>query len=408
MAKNTSTALKLDMGDVELRKQRRSKNWFIRFYYNGTRLERSLKTPHQGAAVKKAIAIIGELEKGNNPFDKIDPITFKAFVVDEKGPFRRRWTKWGKNYKKSQWGTALRLATEWGNRNLHTIKRKECEEFLARLLDAGRSPATVNRYLFAMRVLFKQAKEWGYIKIDPAEGIKPLKESVNSPSYLTQEQVGTIYRLLSPEYVPVVAIAVNTGMRISEIQNLKWNDVHFDRKEIEVNQRKGRVGETIPMSPDVIKTLKPMKKKTGWVVGRKKDFRDSMRYPLERARKLAYISVARAGADDPDDPAFFQELKTDFLQTFETKLSTHLWNEAKEKGSPKDVELPHLHPHLFRHTFATWLADADSQPGAIQQLLGHSTLTMTLRYAKATDKQKNKAINSLPSDVLSDGIEDEK
>jgi len=80
------------------------------------------------------------------------------------------------------------------------------------------------------------------------------------------------------------------------------------------------------------------------------------------------------------------------------RLSTQFLHEVADTGSPNDVALP----YLFRHAFATWLADSGNASGAIQQLLGHSTLTMTLRYAKATDKQKNKAIESLPSDLISE------
>ena len=125
--------------------------------------------------------------------------------------------------------------------------------------------------------------------------------------------------------------------------------------------------------------------------------KDAMRYPLRRARRLAFVSVARNQAADPDDPSFINTLKEDFQKEFKVGLSTHLLNEAIRRGSPEDVSLPHLHPHLFRHTFATWLADNGSTPGAIRQRLGHSTLVMTLRYAKATNKQKNEAINSLPN-----------
>ena len=396
----------IDLGEVSIRKTPRAINWFVRYRFNGARIERSLSTPHRGAAIKKALSIIEELKQGNDPFDKLEPITFRDFIIEDGSPFRKRWKRWGTDHTKSQWGTAIRLAATWASRNLHTIEKKDCDKFLSGLLDAGRSPATVNRYLYAMRVMFAQAKEWGYLKNDPTESRKPYKEEVNAPDYLTREQVSTIYRLIAPQYKHIVALAVNTGMRMGEIHALRWSDVHFDKKEIQVNVRKGKVGEWIPMSSDLQKALEPLKKKTGYVVSHKKDFRDTLRYPLLRCRKLAYISNALREAEDSTDPKFIKDLKRSFLLEFESKLSTHMLNEAVERGSSKDVELPHLHPHLFRHTFATWTQDNGATIGATKDLLGHSTLAMTLRYAKATNKQKNQAIESLPADLLSDGGDD--
>ena len=406
--KTDSGILSINMGDVELRKRPNTKNWQCRYYYNGQRQEKSLRTPHQGAAVKMAIDIIADLKNGNDPFDKITPITFKDYVVEENGPFRKRWKRWGKDINKSQWGVAIRLATIWGPNNLHTITQRDCEKFLGELLDAGRTEATANRYLMAMKVLFKKGIEWGYLKTDPTANIERFKEQENTPDYLTHQQVRTLYRLISDEYLPVVALAINTGMRMGEIQNLTWNNVSFEKKEIKVKDRKGKKGEDIPLHPSLARILEPRKRMSGYVCNRSQDLKDALRYPLRKARRMAFISVARNQADDPNDPAFLAQLKENFKAEFNVQLSPQILKAAISLGSPEDVTLPHLHPHLFRHTCATSLADAKATPGAIQQLLGHSTMVMTNRYAKATNRQKNEAIQSLPLDLLSDGGDGDK
>ena len=406
--KTESGIISINMGDVELRKRPNTKNWQCRYYYNGQRQEKTLRTPHQGAAVKMAIGIIADLKNGNDPFDKITPITFKDYVVEENGPFRKRWKRWGKDINKSQWSVAIRLATIWGPKNLHTITQRDCEKFLGGLLDAGRTEATANRYLMAMKVLFKKGIEWGYRKTDPTANIERFKEQENTPDYLTHQQVRTLYRLISDEYLPVVALAINTGMRMGEIQNLTWSNVSFEKKEIKVKDRKGKKGEDIPLHPSLARILEPRKRMSGYVCNRSQDLKDALRYPLRKVRRMAFISVARNQADDPNDPAFLAQLKENFKAEFNVQLSPQVLKAAISLGSPEDVTLPHLHPHLFRHTFATWLADAKATPGAIQQLLGHSTMVMPNRYAKATNHQKNEAIQSIPPDLLSDAGDDEK
>ena len=260
----------------------------------------------------------------------------------------------------------------------------------------------------AKKVLFKKGIEWGYLKTDPTANIERFKEQENTPDYLTHQQVRTLYRLISDEYLPVVALAINTGMRMGEIQNLTWNNVSFEKKEIKVKDRKGKKGEDIPLHPSLARIHEPRKRMSGYVCNRSQDLKDALRYPLRKARRMAFISVARNQADDPNDPAFLAQLKENFKAEFNVQLSPQILKAAISLGSPEDVTLPHLHPHLFRHTFATWLADANASMGAIQQLLGHSTMVMANRYAKATNRQKNEAIQSLPLDLLSDGGDGDK
>jgi hypothetical protein len=116
--KTESGIISINMGDVELRKRPNTKNWQCRYYYNGQRQEKTLRTPHQGAAVKMAIGIIADLENGNDPFDKITPITFKDYVVEENGPFRKRWKRWGKDINSKN--KRIRPTTSPTSRSAHS------------------------------------------------------------------------------------------------------------------------------------------------------------------------------------------------------------------------------------------------------------------------------------------------
>jgi len=52
-------------------------------------------------------------------------MNFEDYAVEPDGPFRKRWKDWGDDYNKSQWPYAIRLATEWGSRDLHSITHRQ-------------------------------------------------------------------------------------------------------------------------------------------------------------------------------------------------------------------------------------------------------------------------------------------
>ena len=150
------------------------------------------------------------------------------------------------------------------------------------------------------------------------------------------------------------------------------------------------------MSSDALNTLGAFKKSSGDFIEAKD--RNFLRHHLRRVEQCAWVSCKinkeKVLSENEDG---LGQLKRDFLFNFESKLTSSMIKYVKEKGSEEDVELPHLHPHLFRHTFATWAQDNGGSVGATQQILGHKTPTMTLRYAKATNKQKKGVVDGLPS-----------
>ena len=387
----------LEIGNITLRKISTSKKWYVRFRYNGKRHEYSTGAESKAQAIRKAMTIEKSLDRGVNPFEKDGPkIKWFDFVMAEDAIFPQRYIRWSRDTKKGQWPLLSRITLEWGEKYLDEITREDCEKYLSNLIKDGKSNSTYNRYLSTMSVVFGCASEWGYLRSKPCDKIKKLKENPKVPEYLTEDQVKTIYRLISPRVKHVIVLMVNTGMRIGEVCNLKWSNIKISEQKVFVKERKGGEGEYIPMSSDAFNTLKAFKKTSENFIEAKD--RNFLRHHLKRVEQCAWLSYkihkekVLFENEDGLDP-----LRKDFLFKFEAKLTTSLIKYVKENGSEEDVELPHLHPHLFRHTFATWAQDNGGSVGATQQILGHKTPTMTLRYAKATNKQKKGVVDGLPS-----------
>ena len=388
----------LEIGNITLRKTDRSKGrWYIRFRYKGKRHEYSAGTDNKAQAIRKAMSVEKSLDRGINPFEKDGPkIKWFDFVMAEDAIFPQRYIRWSRDTKRGQWPLLSRITLEWGEKYIDEITKDDCENYLVRLIKEGKSNATYNRYLSAMSVVFGCASEWGYLRGKPCDGIKKLKENPKIPEYLTEDQVKTIYRLISPKVKHVIVLMINTGMRIGEVCNLNWSNIKVSEQKVFVRERKGGEGEYIPMSSDALNTLGAFKKSSGDFIEAKD--RNFLRHHLRRVEQCAWVSCKinkeKVLSENEDG---LGQLKRDFLFNFESKLTSSMIKYVKEKGSEEDVELPHLHPHLFRHTFATWAQDNGGSVGATQQILGHKTPTMTLRYAKATNKQKKGGVDGLPS-----------
>jgi len=207
-----------------------------------------------------------------------------------------------------------------------------------------------------MKTMFKMAVRWGYLGSNPAERVKMLKEDPVVPKALTEGQIHALLKALpnvvgcpDPATVQkIVIVAVETGMRKSELFGLEWQDVDFDRRRVTVRRAKGDVFRVIPMSDWVFETLQEQRQK------------GVIPYVLPSPTHKQYDSV---------------------------KKSLHTAGEAAGIG--------HVHMHMLRHTFATRLRERGVPLDRIMDLLGHKTMAMTLRYAKVTPIQLEEAIEAL-------------
>ena len=115
--------------------------------------------------------------------------------------------------------------------------------------------ATVNRRLTVIKHMFKKAVEWDLLKSNPASGVKRFTVTSERTRFLSQTEIRTLLeacenQVTSPWLLPLVALALNTGMRQGELLSLKWENVDMERGLISIVQSKTLRPKTIALNDD--------------------------------------------------------------------------------------------------------------------------------------------------------------
>lgn len=208
-----------------------------------------------------------------------------------------------------------------------------------------------------------------YAEIEEIETLKVADRTVSE--ILSIEQVGNILRL--PNKTTkfgkrdhfLIALLYDTGCRNDEIINLKYGDisVHKDGTGEVGIVGKGRKYRVTPITADVIVIFK--------------EFADEI-HP-NRNPSSPLIPTLLSGTDKPMSP----------------DNSARILEKYDKLARKADKALPHLHPHLFRHSRAMHLYQAGMPLSLVSEWLGHSQLETTLIYAYADTEMKRKAADKM-------------
>lgn len=222
-------------------------------------------------------------------------------------------------------------------------------------------PSTVNRKLSAIEKFCRFLIANGLIDKNPAEGIKQIKDETKKspPKSLSEQEINRlrriVHRLGKKKDIAILELLLNSGIRVSELCNLKVSD-------IDISERKGSIK----------------------VLGKGIKFRE---VPLNMdARKYIkeYLDSRPKGSTD----YLFLSQKTG------TKLTrTAVFEIIKKYGELAGIKIS---PHILRHSFATIsLRKKKVDIRMLQDILGHKSLDTTARYTKPTMEDKQKAIEYL-------------
>lgn len=319
---------------------RRGKFFWFSIKYQGKRVQESLKTDNKKLAEKLQAKILTDIIEGRY-FEtaKAKRITFRAMVE-----------KYIQKYEKQRdQQTTKLLLPVFGSLTLSEITTEIVSDYRDARLKTVK-PATVYQELSLMRRMFNVARrEWKWLKDNPVADLSFAIGNKNARDrWLTPEEEKKLLDCATnPSWLRnLLMVALHTGMRRGEILNLKWQDVDLTRKLITIHKSKNGEKRSLPMS----RTL----------------------YSILSEVKLRDISGRMF-------PIAVRSLRAAFGKTL-------------DKAGIKD-----FHFHDLRHTFATRLVQNGVDLYKVKELLGHKSLTMTMRYAHHCPESLRASVEVLDS-----------
>lgn len=207
------------------------------------------------------------------------------------------------------------------------------------------------RYLIDLIVVIKQAVKSGHIASDPTASVERYSTTETQRMYLTADEIRTLWSTECRNDVVKCAFLFSclTGLRYSDILKLKWGDVYTQN--------------------DFTRLIFRQKKTKG------QEYLD-----------IAEQAVSLMGERQADDRLVFEGLATP------ATIGKILRQWVAKAGINK-----HITFHCARHTFATLMLDIGTDLYTVSKLLGHREIGTTQIYAKIMDKNKQKAVASIPN-----------
>ena len=235
--------------------------------------------------------------------------------------------------------------------DVRTLRR-----YAAGLSERGAAPATIARRLAALRGLFRVQMELGAREDNPAELVSSPKKAQRLPRVLKASEVAALLDSI-PADTPLdlrdralFELAYACGLRAEELVNLDVESVDFDSETVRVEGKGGKT-RLVPVG-------------------------EHARHALEK-----YLAQSRPalGGEHATDPALFLSKSGRRLSTSDVRRRLTGWARRAMARSPA---LARAHPHALRHSFATHLLDGGADLRAIQELLGHATISTTQVYTR--------------------------
>ncbi len=310
-------------------------------------------------ARKKAQEIKAQARLGGDPAGERDKLkampTFSAFMENRYLPFAKERIR---SYVDHESFYRVRLKARWGSRRMDEIKPHDIAALQDSLRKEGLANGTINRYTAFARRVFNLALEWEVI-----EGRNPARKAVmarehHRERFLTEAELRALFLALDREpnqvAAGVIALLAATGARRSEAMKARWEHIDVERRLWVVPVSKSGRRRHIPLSDAALRILARQPRLEGcpWV------------FPGKARQKP--IGCLR-----------------------------NTWDSVKKAaGLEHDLRL-----HDLRHTFASTLVSKGRTLYEVSQLLGHSQMSMTMRYAHLAPQRLLEAANEALPDL---------
>ncbi|MCU6761762.1 Integrase [uncultured Roseburia sp.] len=266
---------------------------------------------------------------------------------------------------------------KFGARSIDTVKISDVKTWLLELKENGLAYGTVLFYKRALKPAFKMALHDDCIRKNPFDFSlsSVMKNDTQSRQALTQEQEEKLLAFVQSDvcyqkHYDEIIVLLRTGLRISEFCGLTVNDLDFTNRVINIDH------QLIKLKRNYI--VQPPKSENGIrQIPMSDEVYQSLKNILKHRRKQKELEI-----DGYKDFLFINRNGNPNVAMNYEAVFRSLVNKYNSKH---EEQLPRITPHVMRHTFCTRLANAGMNPKALQYVMGHSNITITLNlYAHAS------------------------
>jgi integrase len=309
----------------------------------------------------------------------------------------------GPNNKKSEVASKKSIFTHhlvpaFGELKLEDIGPREIATFKADRIKAGKAPKTVNNFLTVLGKSLSLAVEWGHLRSAPKVGFLRVRKPPfdfftfeEAPQLLAGADEGA--------WRTMVLTGLRAGLRQGEILALEWPDVDLGRGVLRVQRRiwegdidtpKGGVSRDVPIGDELVAALRvlPSRFAGGLVFPAPQRDEGPGAAAEPRVPDGGHRSAAQVG-----HPSHEHTTKQRHFRKNECRWP--LWRACRKAG------LRLVGWHVLRHTFASHLVMKGVALKAVQELLGHTDIATTMRYAHLAPGVTRDAVRLLDTPATS-------
>jgi integrase len=290
-------------------------------------------------ARNEAQRVIAEMLKGKNPNEEKKNLRAETTFGNMFALFMERYSKPNKKTWQSDERDVPKFLQHWFKRKLSVIQKHEVQLIHEKIRQEN-GLYQANKLLERIQTIYNKAIEWGWDGINPARGVKKFKEK-SRDRFLHPDEMPRFFEALDTEENDAIReyvyISLLTGVRKSNILAMRWEDIHFERREWLIPETKNGESLRVHLIERVIELLKARADRYGqreWV--------------FEGCGATGHLVEPKSG-----------------------------WKRILKRAGIKDFRL-----HDLRRTFGSWQAATGANTFMIGQSLGHKSTQSTAVYAR--------------------------
>jgi integrase/recombinase XerC len=246
------------------------------------------------------------------------------------------------------------LISHYQSDDISIADHQVIRSWIVSLMEDGISPRSINRKITTLKSFYKFLIKEGFVKENPMSRVVAPKTSHRLPSFVEQESMDTLFNKVNfGEGYPaardrmIIELFYATGMRLSELINLREDDVDFVKNVLKVTGKRNKQ-RLIPFSMNLATLIND------------------------------YIGMKRKAFSSGTREAWL------FLTSKGEKLYPRMVSRIVHQYLDQVTTISKRSPHVIRHTFATHMLNNGADLNAIKEILGHANLAATQVYTHNT------------------------